>query len=202
MKSILKVALVMAVAPLSTLAYNPITLGQLENIYPEGNRNTLATQLPYMNQAMEQYNIDTPERQSAFLGQVGEETGQLNDMTETGNMDGSTYQGRGALQLTGYTNYKNAGNALGENFVNNPSLVSQPQNAWKTAGWYWSQDNLNKDADQNNQAGFDKITKDVNGCVTCSVTHNDVRTADWQRAEKVLDNAEEHSFYAFRDLFN
>jgi len=153
---------------------------------PQGNRAGLATDLPYLNQAMQNYNINTPQRQGAFLGQVAEETGQLNHLTEMGTADGTTYQGRGALQLTGHANYAGASKALGVDFVNNPSLVADPKYAFETAGWYWNADNLNKAADAGNING---ITKAINGCVDCAVTHNPQRVAYTNTATNVLSQS-------------
>ena len=40
-----------------------------------------------------------------------------------GTNDGSTYKGRGILQITGRKNYKRVGNAIGVDLVNNPELL-------------------------------------------------------------------------------
>jgi predicted chitinase len=186
----------------SGMSYHQVSLGQLQSIMPQANKNTLESNLPYLNEAMQQYNIDTPARQSAFLGQVAEETGQLRTMTEGGNPSyfnkydyrlgnngpgqGDLYKGRGALQLTGKSNYEAASKSVGADLVNNPQLASTPQYAFKTAGWYWDQHNLNAQADKQNQAGFNQITKTINGCVDCPTTHNDQRTGYYNAAQKAF----------------
>ena len=49
------------------------------------------------------------------------------------------YFGRGPIQLSWNYNYKDAGDALGLDLLNNPGLVaSDPDVAWRTAAWAWS----------------------------------------------------------------
>ena len=51
----------------------------------------------------------------------------------------SAYYGRGAIMLSWNFNYKAAGDALGIDLLNNPSLVERdPKVAWMTALWYWN----------------------------------------------------------------
>lgn len=53
---------------------------------------------------------------------------------ELGNLspgDGVKYHGRGYVQLTGKTNYRNAGNVLGVDLVGNPDLAMRPDVAGK-----------------------------------------------------------------------
>lgn len=52
--------------------------------------------------------------------------------------DGILYHGRGFIQLTGRSNYKSAGKALGiDNLEENPELAADPKNAARIAVWYW-----------------------------------------------------------------
>jgi putative chitinase len=50
--------------------------------------------------------------------------------------DGWRYRGRGFIQLTGKSNYKTFGNALGLDFVNSPELAALPENSWLVAVKY------------------------------------------------------------------
>ena len=61
--------------------------------------------------------------------------------------DAWRFIGRGCIQLTGYSNYYHAGQALGVDFVMNPELVATPMYAALTAGWFWNTHKLNQFAD-------------------------------------------------------
>lgn len=74
--------------------------------------------------------------------------------------DGWRYRGRGLFQLTGRDNYLAAMMALDRDYLENPDLVAQPEDAALTAGWYWHRNGLNELADQKQ---IDVITKRVNG---------------------------------------
>lgn len=74
--------------------------------------------------------------------------------------DGFRFRGRGIIQLTGHSGYFHAGKALGVDFVKDPDLVSTPQYAALTGGWFWSTHNLNAPADA---LDYIKCTKIING---------------------------------------
>ena len=74
--------------------------------------------------------------------------------------DGYRFRGRGAIQLTGYSSYFHAGQALGVDFVSNPDLVATPLYALLTAGWFWATHNCNELAEAANWVG---LTKKING---------------------------------------
>lgn len=76
--------------------------------------------------------------------------------------DGYNFRGRGGFHLTFKNNYSAYSQArYGDNrIVLNPDLVAQPADAFMSAGWFWSTNNLNAlaDADQ-----FTNATKVING---------------------------------------
>ena len=74
--------------------------------------------------------------------------------------DGYRFRGRGCIQLTGSTNYFNAGKALGMDFWADPDLVGTPTYAALTAGWFWSTHKCNELAEA---ADWVKLTKAING---------------------------------------
>ncbi|MGY4098953.1 glycoside hydrolase family 19 protein [Nocardia sp. R16R-3T] len=167
--------------------------------FPDTPKSTLGKYLPYLDQAMRDYGIDTPERAAAFLAQVGVETDDLKTLEEYGDKsyfernygsrndlgnerasDGTAFHGRGALQLTGRTNYRNAGNALEVDFVEDPDKAKDPEYAFATAGWYWDSKDLNADADKSD---IDAITYAINGGSNGSAE----RRENYDRARKVLD---------------
>lgn len=86
--------------------------------------------------------------------------------TEPG--DGWKYRGRGYIQLTGKSNYKMVGDALGIDLVNNPDLVNAtPEMAAKTTVAWWKNYipslKLRQKAAQNDIRG---VTKIINGGLT------------------------------------
>jgi putative chitinase len=74
--------------------------------------------------------------------------------------DGYRFRGRGALQLTGATNFYNAGKALGMDFWAEPDLVATPKYAALTAGWFWDTHKCNAVAQAQDWV---KLTKIING---------------------------------------
>lgn len=74
--------------------------------------------------------------------------------------EGFKYRGRGLIQLTGKDNYRACGEALGVDLLEDPDLVSTPQYAALSAGWFWNKNHLNAYADKNDMTG---LTKRING---------------------------------------
>ena len=74
--------------------------------------------------------------------------------------DGYRFRGRGCIQLTGSTNYFNAGKALGVDFWADPDLVATPKYAALTAGWFWSVHKCNEVAMAQD---WTRLTKIING---------------------------------------
>jgi putative chitinase len=66
--------------------------------------------------------------------------------------------GRGLIQLTWEKNYQLCGDALGIDFVSEPSLLCTPEYAALSAGWFWDTNNINSVADN-----MDEVTLRVNG---------------------------------------
>lgn len=130
-----------------------------------------------LSQAMREADITTVTRASAFLGQLAHESAELRYMEEIadgsayegrkdlGNTipgDGRRYKGRGPIQITGRSNYKAAGAALGVDLESNPKLAADPAYGFRIAAWYWTTRKLNAKADSMDFLG---ITKAINGGV-------------------------------------
>jgi putative chitinase len=126
-------------------------------------------------QAMREFDINTRARQSAFLAQIGHESGQLRYVRELaggaayegrkdlGNVnpgDGVRYKGRGLIQITGRANYDACGKALDLDLTANPELLEETVNACRSAAWFWKTHGLNELADAGDQI---KITRRING---------------------------------------
>jgi putative chitinase len=74
--------------------------------------------------------------------------------------DGWLYHGRGIIQLTGHDNFWHFGQAVGQNFVRDPSPVSKPLYAAMSGGWFWDTHGCNKLAEAQNWEG---LTRRING---------------------------------------
>jgi predicted chitinase len=152
-----------------------VSLQQLRSIMPNLTESRAQQMLPHLNAAMREAGINTPLRQAAFLAQLAHESGEFRYMEEIasgaayegrldlGNTqpgDGVRFKGRGPIQLTGRSNYRAAGQALGIDLENNPTRAADPDVGFRTAAWFWNSRNLNSYADAGN---FDAITYRVNG---------------------------------------
>ena len=142
---------------------------------PGLDHDTARKYLPFMEQAMNEFQINNPARAQMWLAQVGHESGSLRYMEEIasgaayegrkdlGNTqpgDGRKYKGRGPIQLTGRANYAAAGKALNLDLINNPQLAAEPRNAFRVSAWWWWQHGLNPIADRRDVTG---ATRRING---------------------------------------
>ena len=147
-----------------------------------------------LNDAMDEFTINSPVRQAAFLAQIGHESGSLRyvrelasgeayegraDLGNTEPGDGIKFKGRGLLQITGRANYAECGSVLGEDLIGTPELLELPELASRSAGWFWSTRNCNEFADSGN---FQKLTRRINGGLN-GLTE---REAIWKRAKEQL----------------
>ncbi|MDH6354484.1 putative chitinase [Dysgonomonas sp. PH5-45] len=175
-----------------------ITIEQVKTIYPQAKQSRIELLLPFLNQFMEVYEINTPMRRAAFLAQVGHESGQLRYMEEIasgkayegrrdlGNVykgDGVKFKGRGLIQITGRSNYKQVSEAFGIDLLANPNLLASPEYAVRSACWWWHNRGLNDLADLNTINSFKKITRIING----GYNGYDDRCLLWSRAKRTLE---------------
>lgn len=100
-------------------------------------------------------------------------------MGNTAPGDGWKYRGRGLIQLTGKTNYRRCGEALGLDLLTQPELLEKPQHACMAAAWFWGSNGLNSLADKGD---IETITQRINGGLTGLAD----RQAIYARALKVL----------------
>jgi len=154
---------------------NDITDDMLRNIMPNLPAAKRQLYLPHLNEAMREFEIATYLRACAFLAQLAHESAELRyfeeiasgkayegrkDLGNTQPGDGMKYKGHGPIQITGRANHTACGRALGLDLVNNPTLITLPPNAFRSAGWFWDTRGLNALADQRL---FKAITKKING---------------------------------------
>lgn len=153
-----------------------VTVNHLKDVYREAPVERLVLFHPFINYAMQQWDIHTSkERVAMFLAQIGHESGQLRWVQELasgaayegrkdlGNLfpgDGVKFKGRGLIQITGRKNYSWCGNDLGLPLLTNPELLETPKNAALSAAWYWNRTGLNKWADIGD---LNTVTRLING---------------------------------------
>ena len=152
-----------------------MTRQELKRIAPYARDSNIDIYTPLLNKYMGQYGINTKARKAAFLATILHESGSLTYTEEIasglayegrkdlGNIeagDGEKYKGRGLIQLTGRYNYSVASTVTGIDFIKNPELLSEPDNATRVSCWWWHSKGLNKLADKGD---FRRITKIVNG---------------------------------------
>lgn len=155
----------------------------LMQIMPKLKRSLCEEYFPFLQQAMEEFEINNPLREAAFLAQLAHESGQFRYLEEIwgptdsqkkyeppskkadqlGNTqpgDGKRFKGRGAIQLTGRANYNKYGGQLNVDLLNHPELAADPQVAFRVSGAFWKSKGLNELADQRK---FETITRRING---------------------------------------
>ena len=134
-----------------------------------------------LNIVFEKYSINTVLRMSHFLAQVMHESCYFRYTKEIwgpkptaqqltyegrkdlGNIypgDGFRYRGRSWIEDTGRDVYTRLSKEFGQDFVNNPDLLSQMPWCALASGSFWNDKNLNILADTDNPVA---ITKKVNG---------------------------------------
>lgn len=152
------------------------------------------TYAPLLTKSMAEFGIDTPRRQAAFLAQVCHESGSLrytkeladgmtyNGRADLGNNqpgDGPRFKGRGLIQITGRSNYRDCGTALGLDLVGQPEVLELPEPATRSAAWFWKSRGLNQFADTD---AFGALTRRING----GYNGLDDRIQHWLRIRKCL----------------
>lgn len=179
-----------------------VTREQLEAIIPRASAQLCLEHCPAINAAAGKWGINTPARMAMWLGNCALECNQLREMHEhwvptdaqldyepphhvakvlgnTQKGDGKRFMGRGVIQLTGRSNYQQAGHAVGKDLVANPELAAQVDVAWDIAGWFWERHGLNEVADAGN---FEETVQRING----GLTDLGDRRVFYERAAKAL----------------
>ncbi|MDF4024119.1 glycoside hydrolase family 19 protein [Luteibacter sp. PPL201] len=182
--------------------------------------------------AMLRFQIDTPNRQAAFLAQIGHESNGFTQLRESLNYtvaglrktfgdritpsdayrlgrkdgepalpearqmaianivyggrfgnntmgDGWRYRGGGLKQITFRSNYADCGYAIGVDLVGQPELITTPDTAALSAGWFWQANRCNSIIDRGD---FEALTRRINGGLNGLAE----RTVRWERAKTAL----------------
>lgn len=158
---------------------------QLKRIMPNALSSNIDKYLPYFDEFMDEFGIDTQLRRAHFIAQIAHESGELRYNTEvasgkaydTGRLavvlgntpeadgDGQKFKGRGLIQLTGTANYRKFNiyvNSRGEmvDLLSNPEKVAEPRYAVMVSCWYFQTSGCLELADKDDVRA---VTKRVNG---------------------------------------
>lgn len=180
-----------------------ISIQQLRDSMPGISDKNITKYLPELNKSIPAYGINTPLRLAHFLAQVGHETlsflfyreqasGEAYDTgklaTRLGNTpesdgDGQKYKGRGAIQVTGRSNYLAVSLFIfnDKRLLDHPELLELPEYGIKAACWFWSKNNLNYYADKDDIL---TITHKINGG-TNGLDDRKIRLEKSKRAFKI-----------------
>ncbi len=188
-----------------------VSAEQIQKIMPAATPARIANFIGPLNATMEEFGINTPKRQAAFLAQLAHESGSLRYVQEiasgaaydnradlgntrpdaialaelAGTTPGRYYKGRGLIQITGYDNYLACSRALlrDDSLTKNPAMLERADLACRSAGWYWDSRRLNAFADA---GAFETITRKINGGLNGQAD----RLAHYQRALTVLEGGD------------
>lgn len=124
--------------------------------------------LPFIYAALKERNIDDKATVIAALATIGVETGSFapiseyasgdayegrTDLGNTQSGDGRRYKGRGFIQITGRSNYRQYGQLLGVDLEGNPDLALDPQIAARILAAYFVQRKIPEMARSGNWGG-------------------------------------------------
>jgi putative chitinase len=104
----------------------------------------------------------TKEIADQYARQPGKIAGKVYNgrLGNTSEEEAAKYLGRGLIQLTGKENYANCGSGIGVDLLSNPDLLTNPQYATLSAGWFWGKRGLNSLADTQD---IETMTRRING---------------------------------------
>ena len=154
-----------------------MTPAQLKQILPQLSLSKAEAILPAIVEACRRWDITTKNQVAAFLAQCGHESGAFQFLTELasgaayegradlGNTqpgDGPKFRGHGAIQLTGRTNHRRAGQDLGLDLENQPELAGRMPGAMLVSGWYWRKGSSRGDLNELAKNGPNPIQLNAN----------------------------------------
>lgn len=132
-----------------------LNVAQLKEIFPKLPIADCYGYLHALNQAMERWEINTPNRQAMFLACLAAHSKQLRRWRdsgtgekdefneELGNIfpgDGRKFKAGGPIPIKGRAMYVRAQRALGfrSSLVNFPSMITRPDVGLQVAAWLWT----------------------------------------------------------------
>lgn len=114
-----------------------VTYADLAAMFPGkvADEATVEAGLGSLNAAMTDAGITTAARKAAFLATLANESTFRYNAVQAG---GSSYTGRGYIQLTGSANYGSAGSYFGIDLLGDPALAASLDYSAPIARWYWT----------------------------------------------------------------
>ena len=97
--------------------------------------------------------------------------------------DGFRYRGRGIVQLTGRTNYRRAGQAIGVDLETDPDRAAELDVAVRAALWFWQDKDIGRHA---RQGDVEKVTRLINGG-KIGLAERKLEYTQWQKRLVQLD---------------
>lgn len=182
--------------------WNYVSKVQFKEMFPLLGNTRTDILYPWFNEALGDVLNDKKGNSncniiSAFSAQVGHESLDLSTFEEfasgeayegrckqLGNCntgDGIKYKGRGAIQVTGKSNYNRASTFIGDDFINKPELLVLPSYGLKASVWFWTTNNLNQYC-TGNLNNFIELTRKING----GINGLEDRINKWNRAKIAL----------------
>ncbi len=163
--------------------------GEMKLIVENATLDRINKFLPWLNQYMAAYQINTIARSACFLANLAHESGSFRyvreiasgkayegrkDLGNTQKGDGVKFRGRGLIQVTGRANYLACSLALfnDSRLIATPELLEQPQYAVESACWFWKTRSLNQLSDRvdpalpllgDNLKAFKAVVRRING---------------------------------------
>lgn len=155
-----------------------ITSDQLRHVAPQGRADLIDGFVNAFNLKASSFGISTALSTQHFAAQCAAESDGFRTFreyasgdgydtrTDLGNTpqrdgDGRLWKGRGAIQLTGHTNYVAFAQAIGDpQILRNPALVEGPYYGTLAALWFWQRRGLTAFAERDDILS---ITKRING---------------------------------------
>ncbi len=155
-----------------------VTVEQLKKVYTQAPAARLERFVPHINRHMVPVgDITTVLRARHFIAQIGHESGCFryvlelatgkayegrSDLGNTQPGDGVKFKGRGLIQITGRNNYNRCSMGLWGDLrlLDTPELLEEPENAVRSALWFWRNRGLNSLADRDD---IRAVTLRING---------------------------------------
>lgn len=196
-----------------------LTLDQLAAIGNRAPNDNMRSIIAGLDVRGAEVGLDLPHRQAQYLAQLAHETmgfhydrelwgptaaqRRYDTRTDLGNTaardgDGKLYRGRGPIQITGRSNYRqftawaHSFDPAAPDFVANPDAVNT--DPWEGLGpiWYWQSRDLNRYADEGD---IEMVTRRINGGLNGYAD----RLHRYDRAALVLLDYEPEAVRRFQD---